>query len=91
MEKDAKNNYKKAKDSERPGKNDRDKENNLGEVYLEYMEAFNSYIEVVDYIEENEERVERAAHNDHRKTVISFLGWIIGIIATIICTYVTLH
>ena len=91
LEKDAKNNYKKAKDSERPGKNDRDKENNLGEVYLAYMEAFNSYIEIVDYIEENEERVERAAHNDHRKTVISFLGWIIGIIATIICTYVTLH
>lgn len=55
------------------------------------MEAFNSYIEVVDYIEKNEERVERAAHNDRRKTVISFLGWIIGIIATIICTYVTLH
>lgn len=91
LKKNAKNNYKKAKDAERPGKNDRDKEDNLGEVYFAYMEAFNSYIEVVDYIEKNEERVERAAHNDRRKTVISFLGWIIGIIATIICTYVTLH
>lgn len=91
LKKIAKNKYNQAKTIERPGKNDRDKENELGDVYTFYMDAFNAYSDAVEYIEKNLEKVERVAHQDRRKTIFSFLGWIIGIIATIICTYITLH
>jgi hypothetical protein len=81
----AKNEFKEAKKLEKPGKNDRDRENdNLGEVYELYMRAYNSYLDVYDYIENNLDKVERSAHNDRRKSFLSKLGWLISFVLAVI-------
>lgn len=84
LKKTARRKFKKAKKLERPGKNDREQEDEPGEVYIAYMEAFNAYIAIETHIEENQDRIDRASQKYLVKTIISALGWVISVIISIV-------
>ena len=91
LKKEAKNAFLDAKKAERPGNNDRDKADDLGKVYHKYLSAYNAYVAVYDYLDKCDSAVRRAAHKDTRRKVVAVLGWIVGIVATVICTFITLE
>lgn len=87
----AKNAFQEAQRAERPGNNDRIEElEHLDDVYALYEKALVAYLEAFLYVEETLPAVERAAHKDTRRTVISVLGWIIGIGMTIAMAVVSI-
>lgn len=87
----ARSTFRKAQKMERPGNNDRVEElGHLEDVYALYENALTDYIDTLLYVENALPAVERVAHKDVRRTVISVLGWIIGIGMTIAMTVVSI-
>ena len=72
-----------AKNQERTGKNDRDKED-LGKVYSCYEDAFNKFCEVRKFIDNSYDAVVRIARKQCVGKILGFLGWTIGIAVSII-------
>ena len=91
LKKAAKDAFLDAKKAERPGNNDRDKADDLGEVYHKYLSAYNAYVAVYDYLDECDSAVQQAAHKDIRRRVLTVVGWIVSIVVTILCTFITLE
>lgn len=88
---EAKKAFRAAQKIERPGNNDRAEElERLEDVYALYEGALAAYAEALVYVEDAMPAVERAAHKDTRRTVLSVLGWIIGIGMTIAMTVVSI-
>lgn len=94
--------FKKAKDADNTGKNDKSvrsysidsdvcKSENivdeLDDVYEKYCDAYNSFCEAVSYIDLHYEGVMRVAKKHIMSKIISFLGWVISIILSIILFY----
>lgn len=100
--KSAEDAFKRAKDADNTGKNDKSvrrytlesdiptKENFVGEldeVYEKYCEAYNAFCEVTNYIDDHFEGVVRVAKKHIFSKIISFAGWAASIGLAILLFY----
>lgn len=91
--------FKAAKHTDNTGKNDKlarsyslDSEiptdgsvvDELDDVYEKYCDAYNAFCEAVDYIDKHYEGVVRVAKKHIFSTILSFLGWAISIVLSIV-------
>lgn len=91
--------FKEAKGSDNTGKNDKklfkysleselpEEENivaGLDEVYEKYCIAYNSFCDAVNYINDHYEGVIRVAKKHVLGTIVSFAGWALGIILSVV-------
>ncbi len=91
--------FKTAKNADNTGKNDKSARSysvdsevpqsesivaELDDVYEKYCESYNAFCEAVNYIDEHYEGVVSVAKRHIFSTIISFLGWAIGIVLSII-------
>lgn len=82
LKKKAYSSFRRAKEMERPGKNDQNAAFS-DDVYVLYFETYNANSEVLKYLDEHSEAIDRVAHRSVTAKIITGVSLLVGIAGTI--------